>query len=206
VTGLRSVRGPVALGVIALVGVLAVVLVLVLVLVLARSGHAGAGGASPGSSFSLERALAFDDFELFSAGRSLDGLPLTAVLRRDDTATYVSFVYGDCEPEGDAGCAPPAEVQVWPACRRSLALYDGEAAGSPVPEPVRVRGVPGAFFDRGTRLELETGRSLVVVFAGSRAQAVRVAAALEAVDGSVAAGAPLPPPVPGRGKGGAMGC
>jgi hypothetical protein len=204
VTGLRGVRRPVAVGVIALVGVLAAVLVLGLVLV--RSGPAGAGGASPRSSFSLEQVLAFDEFELFSAGYSVDGVPLTAVLRRDDTATYVSFVYGDCEPESDAGCAPPAEVQVWPACRRSLALYDGEAAGSPVPERVHVRGVPGAFFDRGTRLELETGRSLVVVFAGSRAQALRVAAALEAVDGSVAAGAPLPPPAAGRGRGGARGC
>lgn len=205
-TGLRGVRGPVVVGLIALGGVLAAMLVLVLVLVLVRSGQAGVGGASARSSFSLEQALAFDEFELFSAGHSVDGVPLTAVLRRDDTANYVSFVYGDCESDGDAGCAPPAEVQVWPACRRSLALYEGEAAGSPVPEPVHLRGVPGAFFDRGTRLELETGRSLVVVFAESRAQALQVAAALEAVDGSVAAGSPLPPPDPGRRRGGAMGC
>jgi hypothetical protein len=175
---------------------------------LVRSGPAGAGGGvPPRSSFSLEEARALDEFPLYSAGADVDGLPLTAVLRRDDTASFVSFVYGECEAVGDAGCAPPAEVQVWPACRRSLALYDGEAAGSPVPEPVHVRGVPGAFFDRGTRLELETGRSLVVVFAGSRAQALRVAAELEAVDGSVAAGSPLPPPASvGRGRGGAMGC
>jgi hypothetical protein len=206
VTRPRDVRDPGAVAALVLVVVVVATIVLVPVFVLVLSGTAGAGGTSARSNVRPEEALAFDDPRVFSAGRSVDGLPLTAVLQRDnDTAGYVSFVYGDCEAEGDAGCAPPAEVQVWPACRRSLALYDGEVR-SPVPEPVHVRGVPGAFFDRGTRLELETGRSLVVVFARTRAQALRIAAELEAVDGSVAAGSPLPPPVAGGGKGGAMGC
>ncbi len=177
-----------------------------LVLVL-QPGPAGAGAASPRSSFSLEQARAFDEFRLFSPGRSVDGHALTAVLRRDDRASYVSFVYGDCAAERDTGCAPPVEVQTWPLCRRSLALYDsGAAPGSARPERVLVRGVPGALFDQGTRLELETGQSLVVVFARSRELALRIADELEAVDGSVAAGSPLPPPAAGREKGGAIDC
>ena len=206
-SGVRLTGGPVAFASLGVVGVVGVVLVLALGL--GRSGPAGASGATPRSSFSLEHARAFDEFRLFSAGRSADGHPLTAVLRRDDRANYVSFVYGDCEANDDEGCAPSAEVQVWPSCRRNLTLYDDRVAtraASPVPERVRVRGVPGAFFENGTRLELETGHSLVVVFAASREQALRIAAELEALDGSVAEGSPLPLPAADRGEGGAIGC
>jgi hypothetical protein len=177
---------------------------IVLAAALALSGPAG--GTRSRASFDLERARSFGEFTLFDAGTSVDGLPLTAVLRRDDTANFVSFVYGDCVAGDDAGCAPPVEIQVWPACARNLALYDaGHAAAGPAPEPAVVRGVPGALFDGGTRLELETGRSTVVVFAGSRARVLRVAAALRAVDGSVRRGAPLPPAA-AYARGGAMGC
>ena len=130
------------------------------------------------------------------AGDSVDGLPLMAVLRGGD-AGYVSFVYGDCEAADDAGCAPPAEVQVWPACRRHLGLYEGGSPFRPPVEHVAVRGVPGVFLDDGTRLELQTGRSTVVVFAGSRGRALRIAAALRSADGSTPAGVPLPMPEQG---------
>ncbi len=207
-SGARAVSGSVAFGSLALGGALVIALVLALVLVL-QSGPAGAGagGASPRSSFSLERARAFDEFRLFSPGRSVDGHSLTAVLRRDDRASYVSFVYGDCAVERDLPCAPPVEVQTWPLCRRSLALYDSRPAPeSARPERVLVRGAPGALFDQGTRLELETGQSFVVVFARSRELALQIADELEAVDASVAAGSPLPPPAAGRGRGGAIDC
>jgi len=139
-----------------------------------------------------------DGVALYSAGEEVDGLPLAAVLRRDDTASYVSFVYGDCVAVDDTGCAPPAEVQVWPACRRSLGLYRGQARGmTPALEPAFVRGVPAAFLDGGGRLELQTGRTTLVVFAGTRARVERIAGALRALDGSVASGQQLPPPVPG---------
>lgn len=184
-------------------GALALGLGIVLAAALALSGPAG--GTRSRASFDLERARSFDEFTLFDAGTSVDGLSLTAVLRRDDTANFVSFVYGDCVARDDAGCAPPVEIQVWPACARSLALYDAGHAAGPAPEPAVVRGVPGALFDSGTRLELETGRSTVVVFAGSRARVLRVAAALRAVDGSVRRGAPLPPAAADA-RGGAIGC
>ena len=123
--------------------------------------------------------------------------PLVAVLRRDDTANYVSFVYGDCVPEDDAGCAPPAEIQVWPACRRSIALYRAPPPAGPVAERTMIRGVPAAFLDDGTRLELQTGSSTVVVFADSRGRAARIARALRPLSESGPPGERLPPPAPG---------
>jgi hypothetical protein len=174
------------------------------VLVLPRAGPAEIGGSETGSG-----ASGLEELDLYYAGLRADGLQLTTVLRRDDTASYASFVYGDCVGSGDLGCAPPAEIQVWPVCRRSLAVHDGagESRG-PVPEWVGVRGVRGAVFEAGRRLELETGRSLIVVFARSRQHVLRMAAELRAVDGSADADAPLPPPgahAAGE-EGGAMAC
>ena len=168
-----------------------------LALGLALVGSVSAGGAR--SSAELQ------SFPLYSAGERVDGLPLVAVLRREDTVHFVSFVYGDCIAGDDAGCAPPAEIQIWPACRRNLGLYDGvQLAGTPA-EQTMVRGVPALLFDDGTRLELETGRSTAVVFAGTRLRVLRIVAALRAVDGSVLPGGPLPQPVRGQ-EGGPVDC
>ena len=127
----------------------------------------------------------------------MDGLPLVAVLRRDDTADYVSFVYGDCVPRApDSGCAPPVEIQVWPACRRNLGLYEASTSRSVSLETTAFRGVPAALLDGGGRLELQTGTSTVVVFAGTRDRAHRVGASLRPL-GSGSISQTLPPPVAG---------
>jgi hypothetical protein len=161
-----------------------------IVLVVGGSGPASDARPSPGAgSSSMQGAAAFP---LYDAGDGVDGLPLVTVLRRQDAADFVSFVYGDCTAGDDAGCAPPAEVQVWPACRRYLSLYDSSLPGVPVPERATVRGVPAAFLD-GDRLELQTGRSTVVVFGDSRARILRIAAALRPV-GERAPRGLLPPP------------
>jgi len=162
----------------------------------------GVSGSAPASveARDLVRPHAFADFPLYDAGDQVDGLPLTAVLRRDGTAEFVSFVYGDCAARDDEGCAPPVEVQVWPACRRNLDLYASGRPGTPVPERTTARGVPAAFLDDGTRLELQTGRSTVVVFADSRARVLRVVSALRPV-GERALSGPLPPPAPGAVQG-----
>ena len=158
---------------------------LALGLVLVASTSAGVG--QPGSVAS---------YPLFNAGDRVDGLPLATVLRREDSAEFVSFVYGDCVARDDVGCAPPAEIQVWPACHRNLGLYDDATdRGAPAVERLFLRGVPALLFDDGTRLELETGRSTVVVFAGTRGRALRIAAALRAIDGSVLPSRPLPEPL-----------
>jgi hypothetical protein len=104
-------------------------------------------------------------------------------------------VYGDCAPLDDTGCAPPAEVQVWPACRRNLALTRRSAPPAAA-AATTIRGVPGLSLDGGSRLELQTGRVTVVVFADSRARAARIAGALSTEDGAVAPGRPLPSPAP----------
>lgn len=133
-----------------------------------------------GGNFTLENARTFDEFPLYYAGEEVDGLPLTAVLARADGARYVSFVYGDCTPSTDAGCAPPAEIQVWPASARGLGSYDPAAPASPPITPTRLRGVSAAFVGE-TQLELYPPRVTVVVFAEDRQRAVAIAEALRCV-------------------------
>lgn len=158
-----------------------------------------AGGAAPrADAISFELGSFGSPEPLFFAGERWEGLPLTAVLRRFDPVEYVSFVYGDCAPDDDAGCAPPVEIQVWPACRRHLALYDSSWQDL---DRLAVRGVPGAVLDRGTRLELQSGRSTIVVFADSRQRLSRIAAGLRPVDAPTASSAPLPPAAPGAVEG-----
>ena len=167
-----------------------------LVLALLSLGSSPAWPRASGRPFDLERAWGFAEYPLYAAGDRVDGLPLTAVLRRDDTADFVSFVYGDCVARDDQGCAPPVEIQVWPACKRNLGLYTSPVPGTPVPQRRTVRGVPAAFVD-DDRLELQTGSSTVVVFAGSRARLLRVAAALRPL-GARSASPPLPAPEAGE--------
>jgi hypothetical protein len=168
------------------------------VLVLSGAGSAGDGESGTASRFTLEHALAFEDHTLYFAGDRVEGFPLVAVLRRADTADFVSFVYGDCTAADELGCAPPIEIQVWPACRRHLGLYRDipSLAGSAM-ERTTVREVPAAVFDDGTRLELQTGRSTVVVFAESRARLGRIAGALRSLDAPASQGGALAAPVGG---------
>jgi hypothetical protein len=133
---------------------------------------------------------------VLSAGDRADGLPLTAVLRPPDETGPLSYVYGDCRPSAETGCAAPAEVQVWPACRRHLGLYRDPVPGM-TPVPTAVRGVRALSFDGGRRLELQTERVTVVVFADAPERAERIVEALRSDDGAIAPGRPLPAPAPG---------
>ncbi|MGH3031467.1 MAG: hypothetical protein ACRDNE_12045 [Gaiellaceae bacterium] len=110
----------------------------------------------------------------------------------------MTFIYGDCEAESDAGCAPPLQVQVWRACERNLPSYSRTPAGDPLPhEKVRVRGVPAAFFEGGGRLELYTGDVSVVLFGEGRDQLLRAAGALRGANVEIASEVDLPPPADG---------
>jgi hypothetical protein len=71
-------------------------------------------------------------------------------------------------------------------------LYDDPRSRVGWVERITVRGVPAALFDDGMRLELETEGSTLVVFAHTREGALRIAAALRSLDGSVAPSRPLP--------------
>jgi hypothetical protein len=176
---------------------------------LALAGVGGAGDLQQGppkGNYALGQARTFSDFPLLNPGASVDGAPLTAVLRRNSVTSYVptnfvSFIYGDCVALSDSGCAPPAEVQVWPACVRHLALYDTSKPETPTPETTSVRGVPAAFFDDGQRLEIHTGRSLVVIFADSRESTLGIAKALRGVNVAIPPEIALPPPAAGAVEG-----
>ncbi|MDQ5821963.1 MAG: hypothetical protein M3540_11035 [Actinomycetota bacterium] len=130
------------------------------------------------------------------AGEKLDGIPLTAVTRRNDRAKYVSFIYGDCIPVADTGCAPPAEIQVWPACVRNLSLY-ARYRNAPVPDPVTIRGTTAAYFEDGRRLEVQTRDSTVVIFGASHEVVSAAASTLRGVNVADPATGALAPPVPG---------
>jgi hypothetical protein len=153
------------------------------------SGH---DPSAPKSTFSVEQARGFRGFPLYDAGSSVDGIPLVAVLHN---ASSISFIYGDCVASDDLGCAPPAEVQVWPACVRNISLYDPQA-GPPFTRS-DVRGAPAFAFEDGHRLEIQTGRSTVVVFGVTVDLVTHVAAALRGVNVPVQAGDRLPPPAAG---------
>jgi len=157
--------------------------------------------ARPRGNFSTADAARFSEFRLYDLGPAHEGLPVTAVIRDDRLRlpgervreNAVTFVYGDCEPVEDTGCAPPLQVQVWPACERNLAVYPNERI---LPRrTLRLRGVPAALFEDGHRLELYTGRETVVIFGNDTTQVLRAAAALRSVGGP--AGGELPAPAAG---------
>jgi hypothetical protein len=166
----------------------------------------------------------FAAYPVYSVGSEFDGDALTAIHHRVGAETrapvradYVSLKYGTCEPDSDSGCAAPLEMQTWPACKRNRSMYllapdiDGDGPGKAIPYPredVTVRGVPAAFFDSGSRLELYTGEVTIVLFGRTRTQLLEAAAALEGANEAVAAidpGEALPAPVAGALEG-KLGC
>lgn len=179
-----------------IVAVLAVALLAATAVTLGVAGKGTDG--SPRSNFSMEQARAFTDFPLYYAGDSVGDVPLVAVLRRNDNANYVSFIYGTCEAVNETGCAPPGEVQVWPACIRNPARYAANRSPiSPTSQPQSVRGVPAARFEDGHRLEIQTGTSTVVVFGHTPELAQTLASALRGVSNGVTTEGALPAPAAG---------
>lgn len=154
----------------------------------------------PRGNWDAANARAFERFPLYYAGEEILGLPLVAInrsdapesegepLRRDD----VAFLYGLCQAIGDAGCAPPLEIQVWNACERYRGLYL-----IPPDDSLRIRGVPAAFYDGNTRLELYSGIVTVVLFGESRDQLVAAAQGLRGLNHQIGTAADLPAPAKG---------
>lgn len=167
----------------------------------------GAASGAAQSDLTIGGAAAVPDFPLYAVGESFEGLPLTGMTRRLEArvppdparANFVGFRYGDCTPHDDAGCGAPLEIQIWPACERNLSSYSLTPFGHPLPhEGVTARGVPAAFFEEGRRLELYTGRVSIVMFGDSKAQLLRAAEALQAVNApGSGAGERLPEPAAG---------
>ena len=122
------------------------------------------------------------NFEIFSVGSSISGLPLSGTARRCDPgapadeapANYVSYLYGHCEiAEGATGCALPLEIQTWPACQRSLAEYSFDGKPLPYRELPEASGakVVEIGFALGHRVEIYTNSSTIVIFAADPALA-----------------------------------
>lgn len=119
------------------------------------------------------------NFEIFSAGPAVAGLPLSAILRRCDAAApayeapanQFTYVYGHCEspPTGESGCAPPLEVQTWPACQRYPAGYSFDGKPLPSRELPKRGGAEVVEFDFAleSRIEVYTKSSTIVIFADS---------------------------------------
>jgi hypothetical protein len=115
--------------------------------------------------------------------------------------------YGTCIARDGEGCAPPLEIQSWPACERSPADYNAGPPGAAQPiQPTRsfqLRGVPARLYDDGS-LELNTAAATVVIFGQDTDQLLAAAAALRSPRASPLTAAPgevLPAPVPGAQNG-----
>jgi hypothetical protein len=143
------------------------------------------------------------NFPYYSLGPSFEGLPVTNVLRACSPPypgevlrlNMVSYVYGDCDlaTNVDApSCAPPIEVQTFPACERNLALYTIGVIAQPLPrEDLTVRGVPAAWFENHERLEVYAGLSTIVIFGTDPAQMLRAAEALQLETSALPPGVPV---------------
>lgn len=117
------------------------------------------------------------NFEIFAAGPAVAGLPLDTTVRRCDAtapadekpANYLTYVYGDCQtpPRDESGCAPPLEIQTWPACQRNKAGYSFDGKPLPARELPRRGGAAVVEFNPGgeSRLEVYTKSSTIVIFA-----------------------------------------
>ena len=166
-------------------------------------GAAGAFALDEETERDAAAAREFREYRLFWLGESFRGKDLTNADRDRDRhgQPQFTFIYGDCTPAPDSGCAPPYQIQNFPACSRNLASYDG-----PSPErrkPVRRAAVyefgDDAAFDR---IEVYTGRTTLAISAPTFAKARRVVRMLESPNVDVGPDDPLGPPARGamRGK------
>lgn len=158
------------------------------------------------STFTRAEAKGFRPFALYNLGEAYDGLPLTALLREKGKGNEegpgqnkVVFIYGDCQAASHEACAPPLQVAVHPACRRNPADFD-----IPADEKLTIRGAPAYFYESYGRLEVVTGRSTVVLFAGDgvdfrdwRSFLLNAAEELRGVNHLWPSDGPLPPAAQG---------
>jgi hypothetical protein len=152
----------------------------------------------------LREVEAFDAFPVYQAGEEVAGLRLEAVsshppVRGDDQRSmFWTFSYGDCDPPRDGDCDPQLQVQSWSTCyrwasqlHRRLRLFN-------------VRGAKGIRGAGGSKVEVFTGRTTVVLFAYTRSFATAAARQMRKVSQTQTPSL-LPAPVPGS-LGGKLPC
>jgi hypothetical protein len=120
----------------------------------------------------------------YDLGPEFEGLPASHAYRRCDPqgrpsgrANFHATIYGDCVIEaGQQACAPPLEVQTFPACERP-GDYRFGPGNAPMPrEETRIAGRDAAIFAEGGRVEVYTKTATVVLFGDDLAQLRRAAA------------------------------
>ncbi len=174
---------------------------LVVAAALAQSTGAPSG-AQPAfrGDLDLGRAADFEEYGLFAPGSVFGDVPLVAVTRRVDDpnprrpssmkprrANWVNFIYAsECAYDAfGIACENMAQVQVWPACERNLSVYARARQDGDVRlQLIRVRGVPAALFEDESMLEIYSGDSTIVLFAGDKSQLLELANELASVNAS----------------------
>jgi hypothetical protein len=117
------------------------------------------------------------NFDVFSAGAAVGGVPLTATLRRcdggaladEEPGNYLAYIYGRCSHENGADCLPPLQIRSYPACERSYADYSFEGRPLPYKElpPIGGAKVREIEFLADHRIEVYAGSSTIAISAGN---------------------------------------
>jgi hypothetical protein len=157
---------------------------------------------TPRGNSSVTKARRFDEFPVYSVGPSFRGPALNSVdqwvnpNRLRGATIQLGFHYGTCEiPRNadDGSCSLPLSIQNWPACEQTLA--DRGPYGHI--EQIKVRGVPGRFYDSYRLLKLATQKTTIFLFGRGRTVLVQAARSLRGVNNSVGPTDQLPKPARG---------
>jgi hypothetical protein len=148
------------------------------------TGAATAPGAPPAGCPNVK-------YSPYSLGPSYAGLPLTysAVVCNQPPSgagpavPFTDVIYGTCHAVSDAGCPAPLEIQSWPECQRNYGSYskgslDQQMNPSVLTTIGALPSLPAAVFDGGSRLEMYTGDTTVVLFGDNASQLMTTASAL----------------------------
>ena len=114
--------------------------------------------APPISVSDLASARAFNRYTVYWAGRTVDGVPLTAAdnLYDFNTSSGFAMYYGDCESRGTfhaSGCTLPVKITTLPTSPTPVSLGPHRL--------VRLRGVPAAIYGGGDEIEIYTDRQAI---------------------------------------------
>lgn len=155
----------------------------------ASTSSTPAGSAAP--PISTPAGCPSIQYTPYGFGSSYNGLPLTysaTVCNQPPTdagpaVPFTDVIYGTCQAASDYGCPAPLEIQSWPECHRNYGSYsngpvDQQMNPSALTTISTLPGLPAAMFDGGTRLELYTGDTTVVVFGDDTSQVMAAGSAL----------------------------